>query len=113
MKPGQPFADSVVNHWLITATDGRNCRGEQCRLLAIGPLSSQHGNCQGMLDSSRREGDDMASDHFPGVKKMVTYTKRWASDRIATRCVANSIETAHEVTTEKSLAVRAGGIALS
>ncbi len=54
-----------------------------------------------------------ASDHFRGVTKLITYSKRWASDQFATRRVANPIVVARNTTTEKPSAVRVGWRALS
>lgn len=59
--------ESVVNHWLTAAADGKNCRGAQYMPLAIGPhsifysscrelpLPNRRGNCLGMLGRSRRK----------------------------------------------------------
>lgn len=53
------------------------------------------------------------SDHFRGVTKLIAYGKRCASNRFATRRVANSIVAARKATTEKFSAVQAGGRVLS
>lgn len=65
MTLGQPIAErnSVINHWLTTATNGRNCRTPLTATFAIGArpilyttcreLPYRRGNCQGMLDSSK------------------------------------------------------------
>lgn len=161
--------DSVVKESLTTAADDQNCRGEQYRALAKGPLSILYTLCResrlpdlyamfpnwnalraelswalspvvGHLD----KGDGMVShasefnraerklysavadkeslsvqakgkidvscyasvDHFRGITKMIVCGKRRASDRFATRRVANSIVAARKATTEKSSAVQ-------
>lgn len=101
---------SVINHWLTTAADGQNCSAARFAALAIGsrpilytpcrewPLPKRRGNCQGMLDSSRRQ---------------VWAGKRWAVDQSATRRVADPIVATRKATTWKFSAVRVGWRALS
>lgn len=46
---------------------------------------------------------------FRGVTKLIAYGKRWASDRFATRHVANPIVAACKAATEKSSVVQIEG----
>jgi len=48
MTLGQPIAErnSVINHWLTTATDGRNCLAARSTPLAIGPLPLLYTPCR-------------------------------------------------------------------
>ena len=98
--------DSVVKESLSTAADNQNYRGAQYRPLIIGPLPilytlsrelplpDRRGNCQEMLDSSRRKA---------------RAEKRWSSEQFATWRVANSIAAARKATAEKSSAAQSKG----
>ncbi len=46
------------------------------------------------------------ADQFRGVTKLIAYGKRWASDRFATRRVANPIVAVCKATIEKSSVVQ-------
>ena len=91
--------DSVVNQRLTTAVDGKNQRVADFRVHPTSILytacreflsPTQLGNCQGMLDSS-------------GIKTLPW--KQPANDQFAARCVANSIDSALEATTEETSVV--------
>lgn len=89
MKPGQPFSDLPA----LATTDKESLSVQTTGKIGVSGYAP--------------------ADHFPGVTKMIGCGKRWASDRFATRRVANSIGAARKATTEKSSAVRVGWKALS
>ena len=85
MKPDQPCADLPA----LAATDKES-------------LSVQ---TKGRIGVS----GCVPADHFRGVTKMIAYGKRWASDRFATRRVANSTAVASKATPGKPSIVQTEG----
>ncbi len=105
-EDGELDPAATVKESLTTAAHGKSYVVVQCNRRAIGPLPirytacsefpspAQHGNSQGMLDSSN----------------LRALTKKWrASHRSATCCAASFAVTALEVTTDESLVIREDG----
>lgn len=88
MKPAQPFADlRALAASAATVKKSLTVRAK-CKIGVSGCAPA---------------------DHFRGVTKLIVCGKRWASDRFATRRVANAVVAARKSTTEKCSAVQAEG----
>lgn len=80
MKPGQPFAEgsSVINHWLITATAGRNCHAARSAALAIGPLPILYTLCR----ESRLPGLYVMFPNWNALRSELNWTLPPVADHI-------------------------------